>query len=478
MNILFVTSELTPYAKTGGLGDVLAALPSALRRKGHSISVALPLYQCLRNSLPELQPTSLRLHVMMGATEYKATVWQGTSREGVTIMAIQKDEFFDRSHLYGNEEGDYFDNASRFIFFQKAVCELARYLSPKPQILHVNDWQASLLPLFVQTKGLPFRTVLTIHNLAYQGIFPAQDFELLNLSQDYFTPEHLEYYGHLNFLKGGILHANQVTTVSRQYAKEIQTETFGCGLQDILKEKKDKLHGIPNGIDTKIWNPAKDPYLAQPYDVKQLKNKTPNKKALLETFKLKNGARKPLIGSISRLVDQKGVDIILSSLEEIIQLGANFVFLGSGDTIYENELLRFAQKYPKQIGVKIGFDEKLAHLIEAGCDLFVMPSRFEPCGLNQMYSQRYGTVPIVHNTGGLADSVEEWNSENLTGTGFKCATLSPTSFISTIKKALDLKKNKKQWDQIRKNGMTRDFSWDAAVPQYEEIYQKALGEIS
>ncbi|MDR2463428.1 MAG: glycogen synthase GlgA [Verrucomicrobiales bacterium] len=461
MNILFAASELTPYAKTGGLGDVLAGLPAALRARGHGVAVALPLYRRLRASLKELQRTPLTLSVELGRRSLSARVWQGVSREGVTVFAIERDEFFDRENLYGVNGEDYFDNAPRFIFYCHAVMELAGMLNPRPEVLHVNDWQAALIPLLVKEARLPFKTVLTIHNLAYQGVFPAAEFALTGLAGFYFKPHALEYYGRMNLLKGGILFADAVTTVSPGYAREILTEQYGCGVNGALKQSV--LTGILNGIDTDLWNPATDPWLVANYDARRVTaGKRKNKEALLREFGLAEG---PLLGLISRLTEQKGIELILAALPELLSRGVGLVALGSGDAQYEEALRKLAKQYPRQVAARIGFDEQLAHRIEAGADIFLMPSRFEPCGLNQFYSMRYGTVPVVRKVGGLGDSVEHGR------TGFTFSGHNPESFLEATVSALELFGDRKRWKEMQMAGMRQDFSWERRVPEYERVYK-------
>lgn len=446
---------------------MLAALPAALRGNGHSVSVVLPLYRQLHASLEGLQHTKLAVEVELGEQTLTARIWQAVSRDGVTVFAIERDEFFDRGNLYGANGEDYFDNAARFIFFSKAVVALAENLDPRPEILHANDWQAALIPLIVKSEQLPFKTVLTIHNLAYQGVFPARDFTLTNLPGFYLKPHALEYYGQMNLLKGGILFADAVTTVSPGYAKEILTEQHGCGLDGALMTRREALTGILNGIDAELWNPAKDKWIAAQYDARHLPAKEKNKDALLKFFKLSIG-RQPLFGVISRLVEQKGIELILSVAPEILQQGAGLVVLGSGDAQYEAEFKKLAQQYPKQVAVSIGFDEQLAHRIEAGCDIFLMPSRFEPCGLNQFYSMRYGTIPVVHDIGGLGDSVRDGE------TGLKFRDFNTESFGKAVNTALKLFGDRKKWPVLQIRTMQQDFSWQRRVPEYEKIYQSLV----
>ncbi|MDR1145863.1 MAG: glycogen synthase GlgA [Verrucomicrobiales bacterium] len=471
MNILFAASELTPYAKTGGLGDVLAALPAALRARGHSVAVALPLYRQLRESAAELRRTPLTLTVALGGRPLSAPVWQGTTRDGVTLFAIERDEFFDRGQLYGTADGDYFDNAARFIFYSQAVVALALTLAPRPQIIHANDWQAALIPALVRAGQLPFKTALTVHNLAYQGIFPAAEFALTGLPGFYLKPHALEYYGRMNLLKGGILLADVLTTVSAGYAREILTEPHGCGLDGALRTRAGALTGILNGIDTERWNPATDPLLAAPYDARRVTTgKRRNKLALLEELGLPlTLVERPLLAVISRLVEQKGIALILRALPLLVERGAGLVVLGAGEAAYAAELRDWARRCPRQVSVSVGFDERLAHRIEAAADIFLMPSRFEPCGLNQLYSMRYGTVPVVHKVGGLADSVADG------ATGFTFSDYTAEEFLRVIVSALELYPHAKKWQVLRLAGMRQDFSWSRRVPEYEKIYAQLTG---
>lgn len=473
MNILFAASEMSPYAKTGGLGDVLAALPAALRQRGHSVSAVLPLYRDVIDKLPNLKATSLYLNIPLGRETLSARVWEGVSDAGVRLFFIQRDEFYDRSHLYGTQTGDYADNAARFIFFNKAIVELARYIKPTPDILHLHDWQTGLVPAIVRARQYALRTVFTIHNLAFQGSFWAFDFDLTNLPGEYFSPPGVEFYGRLNTMKAAILLSHQVTTVSPRYAKEIQTRDYGCSLEDVLRESKHKLTGILNGVDYHIWNPNTDQHLPARYSRHSLKGKADCKKLLLSEFNLPSGGNAPLFGVVSRLTAQKGFDLIQQTIEDsILALGGKFVLLGSGDPYFEAYFTNLAKKYPKQVAVKIGFDESLAHRIEAGCDFFLMPSQFEPCGLNQLYSLRYGTPPIVHDTGGLSDSVDDY--DETTGTGFKFGWYEAGGLRQAIQRALAIYAQPKKLNDLRKAGMEKEFSWDTSAALYEEVYKKAL----
>jgi starch synthase len=474
MNILFAASEMSPYAKTGGLGDVLAALPAALRKRGHSVSVVLPLYRGMAEKVPGIQATDLYIDLPLGREQLRARVWEGVADSGVRLYFIQRDEFYDRSHLYGTQTGDYADNAARFIYFNKAVVELARYIRPTPQILHLHDWQTGLVPAIVRSRQYKLKTVFTIHNLAFQGSFWAFDFDLSNLPGEYFSPPGVEFYGRLNLLKGALLLANQLTTVSPRYAEEIQTHAYGCSLEGVLKECRHKLTGILNGVDYNVWDPHTDPHLPSHYTASSPKGKAQCKKALLEEFNLPLG-NEPVFGIVSRLTTQKGFDLIQQTLEDsLLKTGAKFVLLGSGDPFFESFFTGLAAKYPRQVGVKIGFDEPLAHRIEAGSDFFLMPSQFEPCGLNQLYSLRYGTPPIVHETGGLSDSVDDYDENTGKGTGFKFGWYEAGGLRQAIQRALKVYAQPKALANLRHNGMQQEFSWDISAAAYEKVYANAL----
>jgi starch synthase len=483
-DILFVSSELSPYAKTGGLGDVAAALPGALRRAGHRVAVVIPGYRCLweEGQLPDLAFTGLKLDIPLGNERYRADIYTARTREGAVLWIIGNPEFFDRDGLYG-DPWDYGDNAKRFIFFSKAATRLAAYVDPQPQILHLNDWQSAMAAVFTRAEGLPYRTVLTIHNLAYQGNFAAREFQWTNLPEAYFSSAGCEFYGQLNFLKAGILMADRVSTVSPGYAREILTPEFGCGLHEVLGARSGQLKGIVNGIDADSWNPKHDSHLPVSYAPGEFDRKEFCKRELLRERALSPDASRPLFGAISRLADQKGFDLLLNVLPEVLHHGGRAVVLGSGDPWLEEQLTGLSRKFPDQLSVEIGFDESLAHRIEAGSDFFLMPSRFEPCGLNQMYSQRYGTVPIVHGVGGLKDTVDPWQIQSAgffrgKGNGFVFDQFDADSFYRTIVRAAALRKMPPYWDQIRLNGMHRDFSWNQALKQYEQLYQEVLTDRS
>lgn len=487
MNIVFVSAEISPYASTGGLADVASALPMALKGQGINIIRIMPEYRQVRDRFGDLlRDTQIRLKIPVGMRMKEAEVWVIDSGGAPPTYFIRKDEYFDRRELYSLPERDYDDNFQRFVFFQKAVVALIDTLKFDAQIVHNNDWQTGLVPYFLEHgiqgmgRNRTEKTVFTIHNLAYQGIFPADDFPYTNLPFHVFSLEHLEFYGKVSFLKGGIVGSDRITTVSRTYAKEILTPEFGCGLEGVLVKVQDRLSGIVNGVDYSVWNPASDPLIAANYDASTLQKKDTCKKALLERMGIgkaaKNSMRVPLIGLVSRLVDQKGMALLAESMEQIMALGVNFVLLGSGQKAYQDLCVRWAETWPDRFAVQIGYDNALAHQIEAGADMFMMPSVFEPCGLNQLYSLRYGTVPIVHATGGLEDTIEAISADGRTGTGFKYQPYTVEALVGATKQAVDLYRTQPAaWANLQKRGMAQDYSWDSSAQAYLSLYASILG---
>ena len=409
-----------------------------------------------------------------------AQVWKHEPFPKVTIYFVDQPAFYDRAALYGEGGLDYGDNAARFIFLSKCVVHLARHLPTPAEIVHVHDWQAGFVPLLLKhqewTGGWanPPATCLTIHNLAYQGVFSSEDFALTNLPMDYYTPEGVEYYGRFNCLKAGIIYSDMITTVSPRYAREITTEQFGCGLDGVLRSRLDRLRGILNGVDYSEWNTESNPSLNFAYSAEDLSGKTEQKLALQREMGLPEGADIPVFGSITRLADQKGIDIEIAALEEMLASRMQFVCLGSGDPAFEHALENLARRYPHKAAVRLGYNQGLAHRIEAGCDFFLMPSRFEPCGLNQMYSLRYGTIPIVRVTGGLDDSVTDLTEDLENADGIKFYEYSARALTKAMRKALVLYQNSELLDHYRQNAMRADFSWDSTTGEYLRVYERAL----
>lgn len=476
LNILMAASEAAPYAKTGGLADVVGALSKALVKHHATVSVILPLHRQIDQDQFPLKPTGRTVTVPLSDRFETGEIFSH-ELAGVQYYFIKHDRYFNRPGLYGTNEGDYPDNAARFVFFSRAVLESAKVLGLRPDILHCHDWHTGLVPVFLKAAYASepsfqeTATLFTIHNLGYQGIFWHYDWHLLNLPWDYFNHEALEFYGKINFMKGGLVFSDALSTVSPTYAKEIQTAEYGCRLEGILRKRRKDLFGILNGIDTEEWDPSRDPHIAAPYDAKTLQGKEKCKTALQNEVGLPAQKETPLLAVISRLSEQKGIDLIVAVFEKVMATGAQWVLLGNGDKEYEMKLEMLAKRYPNQAAVKIAYDHALAHRIEAGADLFLMPSKYEPCGLSQMMSLRYGTVPIVRATGGLEDTVTEFNPGTLKGNGFKFKAYTEIAFFRKIQNALSLFKEKKKWRALMRNGMEGDYSWDASAEKYLKLYR-------
>lgn len=473
LKIAMVTSEAVPYAKTGGLADVTGILPQEIKKLGHDVILILPYYQEVRRQVMATNISVNKLDDIYTVTD-----------NGVTAYFIVKDDYFNRKGLYGIAKGDYPDNAYRFGFFCKKVLDLLPEIKFQPDIIHVNDWQSALIPYFLKTieKDNPFyketRTLLTIHNMAYQGLFHPDVLPGLGLSQEVFTPYGgIEFYGRISFLKAGLISADAISTVSKKYSQEIQTEEYGYGLDGVLREQGSHVYGILNGVDYSQWNPEIDQFIIKRYNTNDLSGKTECRRDLLKEFNLGEDPSTPIIGMISRLADQKGFDILAECIEEIAGLDLRVVLLGTGEEKYRKLFRRIQKKYPKLFGIKIEFNNSLAHKIEAGSDMFLMPSKYEPCGLNQIYSLKYGTVPIVRATGGLDDTIENFNPQKGSGNGFKFEGYSAKALLDKIKEALNIFKNKQLWQRLIQNGMQQDFSWSQSAQQYIELYNRILGRV-
>ena len=477
MNILMVASEAIPYAKTGGLADVLGALPAALARLGHAVDVVIPRYRGIALGDP-----IGRLAVSMGGQVLDTSVLAHHAN-GVRVLFIDQPHYFDREFLYGVGNRDYDDNPERFAYLCRAALDFAAMTGLRYTIVHAHDWQAGLAPTLLATV---FRThptlggtpaVFTVHNIAYQGNFAPEWLPRIGLGWDLLRLDALEYWGRISFLKGGISFSRIITTVSPRYAQEIQTPAFGFGFDGILRYRARDLVGILNGIDYDQWDPERDVHLPEPFSASNLKGKTAVKRALLETYGIPVSDQtmaRPLVGMISRLVDQKGFDLLAGIADALPRLEATFVLLGTGERRYEDTWRALAARHPDRIGARIGFDEGLAHRIEGGADLFLMPSRFEPCGLNQMYSLRYGTVPLVRETGGLADTVRNFDPRTGEGTGFTFDEYTPRALLGTLRWALDIYKDRETWRRIQVAGMREDNSWDASARKYVQVYERAM----
>jgi starch synthase len=488
LSILFVSSEATPFAKTGGLADVSGALPQAIRELGHDIRIMLPKYASVserRFKIHDIKRLT-DMPIQIGGKTVPGSVRSSfltNIKTKVQVYFLHNDGYYNRPDIYVDPKTkeSWPDNDERFIFLCHSVIETILRLGWKPDIIHLNDWPTGLVAALMRTtyaKEPLFKTtkiVFTVHNVAYQGIFPKESFLKTNLPESTFKADGVEFHGQMNLLKAGIIYSDFITTVSETYAKEIRSSAeFGCGLEGVFKKRSKDMMGILNGIDTLIWDPATDAKIPEKYSADDLSGKAANKKALCEHFHLKYDEKIPIIGIVSRLVDQKGFDLIEQKLPEIMKENCYLIIDAEGDKRLEEVFTKAAKKYSKKMGVFIGFNEDLAHLIEAGSDMFLMPSRYEPCGLNQMYSMRYGTLPIVRATGGLADTVEDITDKPKTGTGFVFKNYDPDEMFDAINRALRAFPEKEIWNAAIQRGMLKDFSWNHSVENYIELYRELI----
>ena len=487
VKILYISSEVVPFSKTGGLADVAGALPIALKNLGHDVRIATPRYGCINGEKFNLHQMIDEVQVHFQHDTSIATVetanLPGTE---IPVYFIANDFYFGRRELYTEKGKDYPDNSQRFAFFCMATLWMLRILDWKPDVIHCNDWQTALIPAYLKhhpyVKSDEFyngiKALYTIHNLAYQGSFDRDTLNKIGLGWEVYTIDGLEFYGDINLMKAGIMFSDEIATVSEMYAREIQTREYGCGLDGVLRYRRDHLTGIMNGIDYGIWDPAKDDLISSKFSARNMAGKSLCKKHLQKINRLPENRDIPVIGMISRMADQKGFDLIAQIAEELFSLDIQFVLLGTGEPIYHEMFKKIGETYPAKAGINITFNNQLAHEIEAGADMFLMPSRYEPCGLNQLYSLRYGTVPIVRKTGGLADSIIDASPKTIaqgTGTGFVFEKYEPDALLDLIKRAVDLyTRDKKAWKKIQSNGMARDHSWEASAKQYAALYRKMI----
>ena len=477
MHIAFAASECVPFSKTGGLADVIGALPPALAHLGHQVTVYLPRYRQTKLENPRTVISSISVPF---DDRYRfCSVVDGGKISGVQFYFIEYPPFFDRDGLYGTPLGDYHDNAERFAMFSRAVLEASKVLG-SPDILHCHDWQTSLIPILLKTlyeedpafAGVP--CVFTIHNLGYQGLFQPEILPLLMLPWDLFTMSKLEFYGKVNFLKGAISMADFVTTVSRKYSQEIQTAEYGFGLEGVLRARGNTITGILNAVDYASWSPETDPHIAARYSAQDLKGKAACKADLLQEFGLAKDTRLPVVGIVSRFVQQKGFDLIQQVADRMAMEELILIVLGNGQKEYEDMFRRLNRQYPQKIAVKVAYDNVVAHKIEAGGDIYLMPSHYEPCGLNQIYSLKYGTVPVVRATGGLDDTVEQFDPRTQKGTGFKFREYSGEAMLDSLRSAAALyRDNSDAWKTLMRNGMAQDYSWTNSAREYVKVYERA-----
>lgn len=482
MKVVYISPEVVPFAKTGGLADIAGAIPKYLQRLGIEMTVIMPFYNIIKKSQYHLTKTDIRFDVKIGDNHKSGNVYKGLLPDStVPVYFLDNEQYYGRNGFY-NHPGttkDYEDNSERFIFLCQGALEVIEKLNICPDIIHCNDWQTGLVSVYLKTtyaKKECFRntkTIMTIHNIAYQGLFWHWDMKLTGLDWSLFNWKQLEFYGKLNFLKGGLVFSDFITTVSKTYAKEIQTSEYGEGLDGVLRDRAEDLYGIINGIDYSIWNPETDKFIIANYGINNLAGKQVCKRALQK--KLNFPERNiPVVGMITRLTDQKGLDLIVNRFQDLMKTDIQFVLLGTGEKRYHELFKTYAKTFPKKVAVKLNFDERSAHEIEAGSDIFLMPSRFEPCGLNQLYSLKYGTVPVVRCTGGLADTITDVRSEPILNgryNGFSFKEYNSDLLLATIIRAIDLYKSKDQWTRLMTNGMSQDWSWERSAREYITLYE-------
>lgn len=485
LNVLTVASEATPYAKTGGLADVVGALPKELAELGYRVRVFVPLYRSIESSGFPLEPVKVNPVVRIaGRSEVASLECHVDRRTGCEFWFVRNPHYFGRRGLYGAQGTDYDDNDDRFNFLCRATLETVKRLNWRPDVVHLHDWQAGLAATLLKTVYVDdaffkdSKIVLTVHNLAYQGVFPESRFARLGLPDELFVPTGpIEFYGQVNVLKAAIVFADKITTVSERYAQEIQSDTeLGCGLDGVLKERSGNLVGILNGVDYSVWSPSRDRKIPFRYHLANLGGKRKTKIELVNVAGLPVRESVPLVGIISRLVDQKGFDLIAEAADRFFQRDLQLILLGTGEQRYHELFEKLESLYPDKLKAFLKFDDTLAHQIEAGCDVFLMPSRFEPCGLNQMFSMRYGTVPIVHEVGGLADTVTDYNPRTGEGTGFVFRQYTADAMLTAVDRALALFAKKRQWMSLLKAGMRQDFSWGKAARKYAELFESMVGQ--
>src|SRR5919108_642214 len=476
MHIALVASECVPFSKTGGLADVVGALPNALARLGHQVSVYVPQYRQTKLTDPQ---TVVRSITVPYDDRYRfCSVVTVGNQSGVQFYFVDYPPFFDRDALYGTPAGDYPDNAERFAMFSRAVLEASKVLGV-PQVFHCHDWQSALVPVMLRTlyaEDPAFRDVgctFTIHNMGYQGLFPSEILPLLMLPWDLFTMSKMEFFGQVNFLKGALVYSDFITTVSKKYSQEIQTSEYGFGLEGVLRARAATVTGILNGVDYDEWSPEKDKFIVAKYSPQDLGGKEKCKQDLLNVFGVTGADPKlPVIGIVSRFAAQKGFDLIAQIMDRLAREEMIVVALGAGDKPYEEMFVRLNKQFPHKIAVKVAYDNAVAHKIEAGSDIFLMPSKYEPCGLNQIYSLKYGTVPIVRATGGLDDTIEPFDPKTGKGTGFKFSEYSGEALLQTVRAALAAFEDKANWQKLMRNGMAKDFSWNASAREYVRVYER------
>ena len=479
MNILFVTPEVTPFARAGGLGDVSHYLPRALADRGHRLWVITPKYRQVESAGCDPRPKGPPIQVPLSLREKTAQVLSLETDGGIEIIFLGCDELYNRAGLYGNEYGDYEDNAERFIFFSRAVLECVKALDLAPDVIHCHDWPSGLVPIYTRTlyKDLPqlarAATLFTFHNLGSQGIFWHYDYAMTGLGWELFTPEGLEFHGQLNMTKAGLIGADLVSTVSRKYAQEVLTSEYAFGLEGVLQTRRNDLRAVLNGVDYTVWDPARDPDIAANYTPDKLEGKALCRQDLARAFSLDQDDS-PIVAVVSRMLDRKGFDLLSAAMERLLNLDMKMIFMGNGEDRYHAFFNELARSRSGRIGLKVTYDRALSHQIIAGADVFLMPSRYEPCGLEQLYALKYGTVPVVRATGGLDDTVDDGAEHPETGTGFKFDDYTPDALHAALAAAVERFKDREAWRRMMLRGMALDFSWSRAAEEYEALYRQAL----
>jgi starch synthase len=480
MRILMVTPEANPFAASGGLAEVIFALASALIRLGHQVTVVLPLYRQVRDCGRPLTFTGHTLSIPLSWKTLPGEIYQAEVDEHLNFYFLAQDALFNRDGLYGTAYGAFEDNAERFIFFSRAVVEMLEALELEFDVLHAHEWQTGLVPVYLRTlyhdrprlQSLP--VVYTVHNVGYQGIFSSFDLPLTGLGWELLSPKALEFYGQINFMKGGLVFADLLSTVSAKYREEILTPEYGFGLEGLFQERAAELYGILEGVDYQRWDPSRDPFLPAPYDPHNLEGKKTCKAALAKHFGLNPDLKRPLLGMNTRFFERKGIDLVESILDDLMQLGVGFVIQGTGEERHQYLLQEISLKYPEQLGLVIGYSDELAHQLIAGADIFLMPSRYEPCGLDQLHCLRYGTIPVVRATGGLDETIKEHDPASGQGNGFKFTGATPTELLGAVQRALAAYQNRAAWEAMMRRNMALDFSWDTVAPKYLDLYQHAV----
>lgn len=484
MKILIVSSEVLPFAATGGLAELAGSLPVSLKKLGHDVRVMTPKYKVIDEKTFPFSTLIDKIGIPISNRIDNSTILEGALGESVPVYFIKNDSYYGRDDLYGDLQGDYPDNAERFIYFSRSILEVCKAMNFAPDVLHCADWQTGLIPVYLNKfyHKDPFfaqiATVFTIYNLAYQGLFWHYDMHLTGLDWDLFTPDGLEYYGKINLMKGGLLWTDILSTISPTYSEEIQTKESGHGLEGVIQYRSNDLYGVVNGVDYTVWNPETDTLIAQNYSANALAGKTACKKDLLNVFELPVNTDLPVIGMVSHLDDQRGCDLTAEIIDDMMKLELYFIIMGTGYEKYHKLFHYMREKYPEKMGVRFEYDTTLDHKILAGADMFLMPSRYEPCGSHQLYSLKYGTIPIVHSVGGLNDTVKMFQPKENIGTGIKFYNYQAEDLLNAIKNGMDVYQEKTSWHPMIVRAMAEDFSWDFSAREYEKLYHKAFEKLS